>query len=354
MPTCPGIEHLSMTVPDLDEATRFFTGVFGCRVLYTMGPFDGSGGAFMRVYANADVRTVVRYVRVLRSPYLNIELFQVDSPVQRARWPDRHDIGGWSPSAHVDDMAAAVAWLEQADVYLLGEERPAGGRAADGGSARCSFMTRWGLHVDLVTRPDDGDGTAGVTHLRNRAAAGAGFTPEGGLPSFQGFTAVGMTVPDLDAATNLLVAVLGCESIADIGPPRNETGSAFGASANVDVRAAPGGGRRLRTPFLDLELSECPPYPGQERAWPGILDVGGWHLAVYVDDVDAALDHLAGLDVRVLGGKKPAYDFEAGDDACTVHCLAPFGFSFELVTYPHGRYRASDFAGPAWHPGHPG
>jgi hypothetical protein len=62
---------------------------------------------------------------------------------------------------------------------------------------------------------------------------------------------------------------------------------------------------------------------------------------------------LGDFDLRVLGGKKPAYKYEAGDDAYTVHCLTPFGFYFELVTYPHGRYRAGEFSGPAWHPAHP-
>ena len=111
--------------------------------------------------------------------------------------------------------------------------------------------------------------------------------------------------------------------------------------------------RLLRSPYLNIEIVECPAYPGQNPLWPGMLDIGGWHLAFYVDDVDLALDHLAGFDLRVLGGKKPAYLYEAGLEACTVHCLTPFGLYFELVSYPNGRFREAEFAAPAWHPGHP-
>ena len=52
-------------------------------------------------------------------------------------------------------------------------------------------------------------------------------------------------------------------------------------------------------------------------------------------------------------GRSPPYACEAGDEAYTVHCVAPFGFYFELVTYPNGRAREGEFAGRAWHPADP-
>jgi catechol 2,3-dioxygenase-like lactoylglutathione lyase family enzyme len=126
-----------------------------------------------------------------------------------------------------------------------------------------------------------------------------------GLPILRGIEHVSMTVPDLDEATEFFADMFG------------------------------------------------PEYPGQKRLWPGMLDIGGWHLAFYVDDVDAVLARLGDFDLRVLGGKKPAYKYEAGEGAYTVHCLTPFGFYFEFVTYPHGRYRAGEFSGSAWHPADP-
>ncbi len=220
-------------------------------------------------------------------------------------------------------------------------------------------MTTWGFRFELVTYPSGRRYEAEFPQrLWNPAhpdrGALATFTPAAGsLPAFRGFEHLSITVGDLEEASRLFVDALGCEPFYDMEPFVDRHGSDFGAYANVDVRAQPSRVRLLRSPYLNIELVECGHYPGQNRLWPGMLDVGGWHLAFYVDDVDTALDALANLDVRVLGGKKPAYLYESGDDAYTVHYLAPFGMYFELVTYPNGRSHADEFAGPAWHPGHP-
>jgi catechol 2,3-dioxygenase-like lactoylglutathione lyase family enzyme len=359
LPTSRGIEHVSMTVPDLDEASRFFTDCFGCRTLYTMGPFSGSNSSFMRTYANADVRAVVHNVRVLRSPFLNIELFEATYPGQRQRWPDFLDIGGWHLAGYVDDMDAAIDYLGGKDVFILGRgKRATSGIEAGDGSFACHCLTSWGFRFELLTYPQ---GRAYMESYEDRLwnpaqpdQGSPSFSPSAGaIPSFRGFEHLSMAVTDLEEASDLFVWVLGCQRFYDFQPAIDRQSSEFGAYANVDVRAAPSCVRLLRSPYLNIEIVECPPYPGQNRLWPGMLDIGGWHLAFYVDDLDLALDHLARFDIRVLGGKKPAYLYEAGEDAYTVHCLASFGLYFELVSYPHGRFRQAEFAGPAWHPGRP-
>lgn len=362
LPTLRGIEHVSMTVPDLDETTEFFADMFGCRTLYTMGPFSGSQQqprtSFMRVYANADVRAVVHNVRVMRSPFLNIELFEASYPGQRTRWPDFLDIGGWHLSGYVDDIDAAIEYAGARDVFVLGEgKRATSGPEVGEGSYVCHFMTSWGLRFELLTFPNGRAYEASYAgRLWNPAepeAGPPGFGPIGGIPTFRGFEHVSMTVPNLDEATRVFVDVLGAEQFYDLEPMIGRHTSEFGAYANVDARATPSRVRLFRTKYLNLEVVECPEYPGQNRLWPGMLDIGGWHLAFYVDDVDAAVARLGDLDLRVLGGKKPAYKCEAGEHAYTVHCLTPFGFYFELVTYPRGRYWAEEFSGPAWHPADP-
>lgn len=362
LPTLTGIEHVSMTVPDLDEATEFFADMFGCRTLYTMGPFSGSQQrprtSFMRVYANADVRAVVHNVRVMRSPFLNVELFQASYPGQRTLWPDFLDTGGWHLSGYVDDIDAAIEYASARDVFVLGEgKRATGGPEVGEGSYACHFMTSWGLRFELLTFPNGRAYEAGYAgRLWNPAepeTGPPGFVPTGGVPTFHGFEHVSMTVPNLDEATRVFVDVLGAEQFYDLEPVIDRHTSGFGAYANVDARATPSRVRLFRTKYLNLEVVECPQYPGQNRLWPGMLDIGGWHIAFYVDDVDAAVARLGDFDLRVLGGKKPAYKYEAGEQAYTVHCLTPFGFYFELVTYPHGRYRADEFSGPSWHPAYP-
>jgi catechol 2,3-dioxygenase-like lactoylglutathione lyase family enzyme len=258
-------------------------------------------------------------------------------------------------------MDAAIEFMSQRDdIYILGPgKKPTGGPEVGDGSYACHCMTDWGFHFELLTYPNGRayrDSFEG--RLWNPAEPDRGATPSfeptpGSLPTFRGFEHVSITVPDLDEACDLFVEVLGAESFYDLSGPTDRHTSWFGAYTNVDARAMPTRVRLLRTPYLNVEIVECPPYPGQNRLWPGMLDVGGWHLAFYVDDVDAALARLDQFDLRVLGGKKPAYLYEAGEDAYTVHCVTPFGFYFELVTYPRGRTLADQFAGPAWHPAHP-
>jgi len=39
LPGLRGTEHIGFTVPDLDEAERFFVDVIGCEKVYSLGPF---------------------------------------------------------------------------------------------------------------------------------------------------------------------------------------------------------------------------------------------------------------------------------------------------------------------------
>jgi catechol 2,3-dioxygenase-like lactoylglutathione lyase family enzyme len=321
--TCRGVEHLSLTVADLDEATAFFCQVFGCRVLYTMGPFENRREPFMRVIANADVRSVVHHVRVLRSPFLNVELFQVTTPRQRKVWPDLLDIGGWGLVAAVADLGPARSFLDGQDLYPLGENR---------------YLTPFGLHFEIARTV--------------RTFPEPSWQPDpGGMPGFRGFERLRVTVADLDEATEVVEGTLGLERLGDIEPwPAGGPDGGLRAFANVDARARPARARGFAAHCLDVELIECPPYPGQTRAWPAMFDIGGWHLAFYVDDIDAEFERLLPRDLYLLGRKKPAYHYEAGEDAYTLHALAPFGLYFELVTYPHGRHLEAEHAAPAWHP----
>ena len=39
IPGLRGTEHIGFTVPDLDQAERFFVEVIGCELVYSLGPF---------------------------------------------------------------------------------------------------------------------------------------------------------------------------------------------------------------------------------------------------------------------------------------------------------------------------
>ena len=76
--------------------------------------------------------------------------------------------------------------------------------------------------------------------------------------------------------------------------------------------------------------------PDQRSQGPRNSDIGGHHLALYVDDIDAAVRHLRQHGIRVLG--EPTVRTEGPSAGQTwVYFLAPWGLQFELVSFPLGK-----------------
>ena len=61
----------------------------------------------------------------------------------------------------------------------------------------------------------------------------------------------------------------------------------------------------------------------------------GHHVALYVEDLDAAVAHLHELGLTVLG--EPTASTGPSEGQRWVYFLAPWGMQFELVSYPHGK-----------------
>lgn len=348
-----GVEELAITVSSLDEATTFFRSFFGATVVAEGGPVRDRRGSSMRAYANADVRAVVAGSRLLRTPFLNLRLVEATYPGQRTLWPMMLDIGGWHLAGYVDDIDAAMTFLESADgVHVLGPgKKPTGGPELGDGSYACHCMTEWGFHFELCSYPNGRAYMAEHEHrLWHPAAPDRGATPrtsaEPALPGFRGFEHLSLAVADLDEATTFFEDVLGCDRFYDLGRFHDPRGSGFGAYANVDVRADVSNVRLFRSPYLNFEVIE-PRFPGQNRSWPQLLDVGGWQIGLAVDDVDAALDTLGDLEVHVLGGKRDEPAPGTGEPRCRVSCLTAFGLYFDLIAAP------GDGSAPGWHPAHP-
>jgi catechol 2,3-dioxygenase-like lactoylglutathione lyase family enzyme len=296
---------------------------------------------------------VIHGSRVLRTPFLNVRLVQASYPGQRTLWPAMLDVGGWHLAAYVDEIDAAMSFVESVDsVYVLGPgKKLTGGPELGEGSYACHCMTEWGLHFELCSYPN---GRAYMADHERRlwhpAKPDRGATPrtsaEPALPGFRGFEHLSLAVADLDEATPFFEDVLGCERFYDLGRFEDPHGSGFGAYANVDARARVSNVRLFRSPYLNFEVIE-PRFPGQNRSWPQLLDVGGWQIGLAVDDIDAALASLRDVDVHVLGGKRDEPGPEAAGSRCRVSCLTSFGLYFDLI--------ATAGAPPTlgWHPAHP-
>ena len=100
---------------------------------------------------------------------------------------------------------------------------------------------------------------------------------------------------------------------------------------------------------LNFEVFEYEPRPDQ-RPQPRNSDLGGHHVAFYVDDMDTAVAYLRAKGVRLSTARRGPERL-AGNR--WKYFLSPWGMQFELVCYPGGKAYEKDAAVRLWHPGHP-
>jgi len=155
-----------------------------------------------------------------------------------------------------------------------------------------------------------------------------------GVPGLTRLDHVGFTVPDLAAARTWLVDVLGCEYMYSLGPFQSDD-EWMSEHLNVHPRAVM---RRLhffrcggQAIFEVFEYAA----PDQKPQPPRNSDVGGHHVALYVEDLDEAVAYLRKAGVTVLGD--PTVSRGASEGQRWVYFLSPWGMQFELVSYPHGK-----------------
>jgi len=160
-------------------------------------------------------------------------------------------------------------------------------------------------------------------------------TASTGLPGLRRLDHIGITVPDLAEATAFLVDVLGCEYMYTLGPFRDDTGDWMREHLNCHPRAVMRelhffscGGQAV---FEVFEYAA----PDHRTTPPRNSDVGGHHVALYVDDLDAAVAYLKSRGVTMLG--EPTVSKGSSEGQRWVYFLAPWGMQFELVSYPGGK-----------------
>jgi len=155
------------------------------------------------------------------------------------------------------------------------------------------------------------------------------------MPGLRRLDHVGFTVPDLDEATHFLTEVLGCEYLYSLGPFRSDDDDWMTEHLAVHPRAVVTENRFFRCG--DQAVFEVFHYtsPDQRTQLPRNSDLGGHHVALYVDDLDAAVEHLRGAGVEVLAGPTASRGPAAGNR--WIYFKAPWGMQIELVSYPGGK-----------------
>lgn len=154
LPGARAVHHIAYTVPDLEEAVRFFVDVIGAELAYRLGPVEDREGDWMTRKLGVHPRASAHIAMLRLGPVTNLELFEYTAPDQDRARPRNSDWGGHHFALYVDDVDKAVAHLREVPgVTILGEPET----ITDGpieGDRWVYFTTPWGLHMELINMPE--------------------------------------------------------------------------------------------------------------------------------------------------------------------------------------------------------
>ena len=147
-----------MTVPNLDDASRFLKEALGAKPIYDdvkRGQTPMKGALIERqldLVAGTSL-IAMRMLRVANGP--GIELCEMQTPHQQS--PARlSDLGLQHFAVYVDDIDAAVERFVAAGGELVAAPAPTFAVEAGPGNAYCYAKTPWGTVIELITRPSLG------------------------------------------------------------------------------------------------------------------------------------------------------------------------------------------------------
>src|SRR5689334_3023566 len=87
VPGLTRLDHIGVTVPDLDAATEFFVDLLGCEYMYTLGPFEHDDD-WMSTHLGVADDTVMRRLHFFRlGGQAVFEVFEYDARVQATTPP---------------------------------------------------------------------------------------------------------------------------------------------------------------------------------------------------------------------------------------------------------------------------
>jgi glyoxylase I family protein len=173
-----------------------------------------------------------------------------------------------------------------------------------------------------------------------------------GIPGLRGTDHIGITVPDLDQAERFFIDVIGATPVYTLGAKRSDDTDWMQTQLGVHPRTVIREIRFLRLANgTNIELFDYQAADGQNPTQPRNSDIGGMHLGLYVDDMDAAVAHLRAHDVEIMG--EPVASAAASEGQRWLYFRSPWGLQFELVSFPHGKAYEKDAPIKLWHPAHP-
>ena len=139
------VDHVGITVPDLDVAISFFENALGADLLWKQGPFEETP-------TGVPIHSI--YLAMLRlGPSINLELMAFDADSQVRKMPSNIDYGATHIAFFVDDIEAAASSLKEHGAELLKGPLDAKGDVKQG-ERIWYFKTPWGAFMEILWRPD--------------------------------------------------------------------------------------------------------------------------------------------------------------------------------------------------------
>jgi catechol 2,3-dioxygenase-like lactoylglutathione lyase family enzyme len=173
-----------------------------------------------------------------------------------------------------------------------------------------------------------------------------------GLPGMRGHDHTGITVPDIKQAIDFFTNVMGCKLAMSFGPFSDDKGTFMQDLLNVHPRAKIEQISMVRCGYgSNIELFQYTS-PDQQNAQPKNSDIGGYHIAFYVDDINAATEYLKSKNIKTLMGPLPVDQGPAAGQSI-IYVIAPWGLQLELISYPKGMAYEKDAETILWSPKDP-
>ena len=167
------------------------------------------------------------------------------------------------------------------------------------------------------------------------------------LSGMRGVDHIGLTVPNVSEAVGFFSDVLGCEAVTGFGPLSDPNGTFMQDLLAVDPRAVIEKVALMRCGFgANLELFQYSA-PDQVTNFPKNSDIGGYHIAVYVDDIDAAVAYFDANGIKHNWGPLPVTEGPTAGQRI-IYFYTPWGLQMEAITYPDGMAYEDDAKTRLW------
>lgn len=154
--TIRGLDHIGLTVPNIEEAEEFLFAAFGAEFIFetlnrTMPPFEGPAAEHM-INGPAGLKiSRIRLYKLGTGPTL--ELFEYDDVEEQRPALRGCDIGWQHIAFYVDDIDAALARAVASGAEKLSDPWDLTRAESGPGNKFCFVKAPWGALIELVTYP---------------------------------------------------------------------------------------------------------------------------------------------------------------------------------------------------------